>query len=392
MARSGRDGRVIWRATLDESWAGLGGDPGGTTLLAAHPLPAGDLDGDGTPDVIVQKSSFGAQPGGFEFKHAATLPLGVLSGRSGRRLWSAGPLPLGFRAFGDSQVNWASTMIIEPAAAPDLVVCHSSPFAPKAPPSPGPGSPTRPHLARVSGRTGRLLWDVALTEEAAPQVQWSSLKPSFGDVDGDGALDVVSIVPTPSGPQGFGCEVRAVSLRDGRLLWVYRLDSPPGPVDQPELVVADLDGDRRAEVVVSDRPDAGGRQGYALKALEGRDGQPRWTFRADPEGPQQVRGWLFLADLDGQGQPSACLSFGGSVHDYQGVRRIVVLDPKGQIRNDRDLSGPPDNASRDAGSCIPLAVDLTGDRRDEILFFSTGRTASGGPTSTNCGPGGTPAR
>ncbi len=379
VARSGRDGRVIWKAALDESWAGLGGDPGETTLLTAPPLPSGDLDGDGTPDVIAQTTRFGVRPGGFELKHAATLPLRALSGRSGRRLWSAGPLPLGFRAFGDSQVNWARTMIIEPVAAPDLLVGHSSPFAPTAPPSPGPNSPAWPHLARVSGRTGRLLWDMALTEENAPQGRWSSPEPGFGDVDGDGTLDVVSVVPTSSRPQEIGCEVRAVSLRDGRLLWVHHLDFQPGPIDQPELVVADLDGDGRAEVVVSDRPDAGGRPGYALKALDGRDGQVRWTFRADPEGPQQVRGWLFLADLDGQGRPSACLGFIGPVSDAQGVRRIVVLDPQGRVRANRDLSGPLDNAIRSTGSTLPRAVDLTGDRRDEIFFFSRHRLRVWGP-------------
>ncbi len=52
------------------------------TISRPSRLPAGDLDGDGTPEVFVQK--FDQQPGALKIKHAATLPLQVLSGRTGR--------------------------------------------------------------------------------------------------------------------------------------------------------------------------------------------------------------------------------------------------------------------------------------------------------------------
>ena len=54
-----------------------------------------------------------------------------------------------------------------PGEPPDLVVFHASPFAPDAPPTPTPNSAARPRLARVSGRTGRIAWDVPLGDQPA---------------------------------------------------------------------------------------------------------------------------------------------------------------------------------------------------------------------------------
>ena len=61
-------------------------------------------------------------------RRPATLPLLLLSGRTGRRLWTAGPLPLAFEAHGYSMVRWAEPRIVEPGAPPDILVRHDSPF------------------------------------------------------------------------------------------------------------------------------------------------------------------------------------------------------------------------------------------------------------------------
>ena len=381
VARSGRDGRLIWSTPLDESWLRFGDEPGGQTTLTAHPLPGGDFDGDGTADVVVQTVRYTSQPGGFEFQHAATVPLRALSGRSGRQLWSAGPLPLGFRAVGDSQVQWTRGMVIEPGGAADLVVGHLSPFDSTAPPAPGPNAPVKPRLARVSGQTGQILWDVALSDQSQPS-GWSPPRElGFGDVDGDGPLDFIgfALASNPTGGEIGGLEVRAISLRDGRVLWAHRLDFGPNPDARPELVVADLDGDGRAEVIVSDRPETGGQPGYAVKALDGRDGQVLWTFRADAFITPSVTGSLFLAHFNRQNPPSVGLSFGSINHDVQGVRQIIILDQHGRVRADQNLAGPPDGDSQFGGSPIAWAVDLTGDGRDEILAFSRAQTRVWGP-------------
>ncbi len=106
LARSGRNGRALWTRTLDDAesplnWeAWLGPQMASHSTLSTFPLPAGDLDGDGAPEVVVVKREDG---GRGDARGTAILPIQVLSGRSGRRLWGAGPLPsLGSQAFGYS--------------------------------------------------------------------------------------------------------------------------------------------------------------------------------------------------------------------------------------------------------------------------------------------------
>ncbi len=87
--RSGRDGHVIWTTTLDpaESWLG----PGRTDryYFTAFSPPEGDLDGDGTPDVFVLRPVPPSRPA--VFKQNATLPVQVLSGRTGDSLVAGRP-------------------------------------------------------------------------------------------------------------------------------------------------------------------------------------------------------------------------------------------------------------------------------------------------------------
>jgi hypothetical protein len=87
LARSGRDGRVLWRARL-EPWAEWlpRGKFATSYSLVSSPGPGADLDGDGTPDVFVKGA---ADAPLFERRHSSALQLKALSGRTGRLLWSA---------------------------------------------------------------------------------------------------------------------------------------------------------------------------------------------------------------------------------------------------------------------------------------------------------------
>ena len=72
VARSGRDGRVLWTRPLDDAESPLNWDDWLGPQMASHstlstfPLPAGDLDGDGAPEVVVVKREDGRPwpPGG----------------------------------------------------------------------------------------------------------------------------------------------------------------------------------------------------------------------------------------------------------------------------------------------------------------------------------------
>ena len=167
--------------------------------------------------MVVQK--FGLRLPTTANRQTASLPLQVLSGRHGRLLWQAGPLPPGFEAQGYAQIQWVETHPVEAGGKPDLLVRHGNSYPKPGTPAPAGHVPSRPSLARVSGRDGRILWDVNLSDEIEPEAGQRMAPHGFGDLNGDGALDVL-LSMTPSAPFGGpGVEVLALSLRDGKKIW-----------------------------------------------------------------------------------------------------------------------------------------------------------------------------
>ena len=355
VARSGSDGHAIWKTELDPRRIWYERGHGETYNLATQSLPDGDLDGDGTPDVLVQK--YPGQQGALEIKQAATLPLQVLSGRTGRRLWSAEPLPLGFEAFGFSSIQWALARVVERNGAPDVIVRHASPFVPSRALTTPRGGPTKPRLARVSGRDGRILWDIPLSEQQDQNNVENIPAPGVADLDGDGALDAVVVVPGWTGTARPDHELIAVSLHDGRVLWSLHLDFIYSFRTSPQLAVADIDGDKRPEVVVTEQPAVGDQMGFVLKALDGRDGTVRWTWNGgvSENSANQMYGSLTLADFGGDGRRTVCLSF----IDPKGRHRILLFDGNGRESAGREL--PPESAG------FVGVADVNGDGRDELL-------------------------
>jgi hypothetical protein len=370
LARSGRDGRLLWKTRLDawQDWSFWPEETDGYTL-SALPMPAGDLDRDGTPDVLVHRRSWGRNN-----DPPASLPLEILSGRSGRHLWSAGSIPpLGFRSIGYCRIIRTEARVCEPGKPPDLIVVYDLPRTDK-----------QMRLARLSGRDGGFVWDALLFEQQPGAIMAFADEPAFGDLDGDGCLDATLLMhfvfPSSGGPLTGGpqYELRAFSLRDGKLLW--RRPAPPAAVNRLDFQVGDLDGDGRAEGVLSTVLPGPFRQrgrGFIeLAALEGSDGSTRWTWRDDyVVETESLIPYFALGDLDGKGRKEVCVSLPG-----QTGRRLVILDGQGQERI-RDapavlpagtLAGPPadpDPKGRDeyllhAGP----PVDLDGDGRDELLL------------------------
>ncbi len=269
-----------------------------------------------------------------------------------------GPLAAGFRGIRLLSDPLGRGSDRRAARRPDVFVRHGSPFLPSRPLTAPGGVPTKPRLARVSGADGRILWDIPLSEEQDPNNMGYVPPPDFSDLDGDGALEVVIPVRGSPGTGHPDHELKAVSLRDGRLLWSHRLDFKNTFQNNPLFAVADLDGDHQPEVVVTEQPAAGELEAFAVKVLEGRDGTVRWTWNGGaPANPSiRVYGWLCLANLDGDGSRSVCLNF----NDPKGQSRILVFDKKGQERARRDL--PPGVNS------YLKAADVNGDGRDELLI------------------------
>jgi hypothetical protein len=357
LARSGRDGHVIWKIALDPwgSWLRPGG--GEDYSLAACPSPAGDLDGDGTPDVIVIKS--GTESDNLAAMRAATLPVQVFSGRTGTRLWASGSLPPGVRSQGERAL-WAVPRKVEPNGRPDLIVCHRSSYVtPGLKVSAGAAGAGGDRLARLSGRDGRVLWDVSLLHTNSAVFLEVASCDDF-DFNGDGGLDIV-LGPPPNSHVIAGSQpiLIAISLRDGKRLWSRPLMNDSGFVYQTEVSGSDDPG--RQTVVVTEGLDRGDRADLRICGYEGESGQPRWNTRPNTMpaiGPSPA--FMVMTDFDGNKRKFSCVSF----REPGGARRIVVLGPNGEERARRDFK-------RDDGRG-PLAADINGDGRDELLAWGDG--------------------
>ena len=115
--------------------------------------------------MIVTKR-FGSPPSANQ--RTETLGVELLSGRTGARVWSGGSLPESPFMTGQSDVDWATPCAVLPNGTPDLFVSHSI-------------GPSSRNLARVSGRDGRVIWDLTLSENvffldsvAGSSVTWTA--------------------------------------------------------------------------------------------------------------------------------------------------------------------------------------------------------------------------
>ena len=121
LARSGRDGRLLWQTQLDaweKSVYGLGRTMGYRFMALA--LPGGDLDGDGVADFVVSKRV--APPPG---KTDDTLPLEARSGRTGKWLWSTAISPtVGARKLAGRDVVGIDARACNPGGSPDVFLMY----------------------------------------------------------------------------------------------------------------------------------------------------------------------------------------------------------------------------------------------------------------------------
>jgi PQQ-like domain len=339
VARSGGDGHVIWKTEIDPRTNWFDPNNAGSYQLSSFPLPAGDLDGDGTSDVIVSKRPQIVLNGGDRMG-----AIELLSGRSGARIWSANPL----RPFEDQNVDWIEPCIVLANGTPDLVVQGTT------------GLSSRARLARVSGRDGRVLWNIPNSVEGVFDMFSGNRPHLFADLDRDGALDALVIIPHETTAQNNGYELLAVSLRDGQQLWKQPLRFERDINSIGDLRVGDVDGDELPEVVAVELLGDIGKQELSVRVFGGRDGKPRWTWAP---GVVQNMGenWtsIALADFDGNGTKHICISY--FLPGFLAGKRVVVLDEKGNVRVSRNLSF---SASHDL-----KAADLNGDGRDELLVF-----------------------
>jgi tRNA A-37 threonylcarbamoyl transferase component Bud32 len=391
---SGRDGRLldIWNVTWD-----MNGGYWNQRLLFP-PRPSGDLQGDGTLDVLAAAEIGLYGPRGYLGKSAEPtrwpFPLEALSGATGRKRWEAGEVPV--PPAGKSPQH---RLKILAAVCHDLegngkrdVICPFTfdGFA-------HGGIHIYLGVALVSGRDGSIRWTQSLSEQVLPGGGYN--REAIGlqtaaapqDLNGDGIADLVFAVPvhpTPLSPQGRGvkgdgCDIVAVSGWDGQILWRHRLARPLYPLGArswqeslPLPVIGDLEGSGRLHVIVADaRKAAEAKDGIEsmLLILDGKTGRPKrtWTWRDAREWfvelPLPTAPTPVLAKPNGAGRNAViCLPVterGEAPQPLKPVQRpkpsVVILDHEGKLQD------------RVEGASRVWSVNLDDDGKEEILCVTS---------------------
>lgn len=293
----GTTGKTPSRLLLGDGKLGFDAAPDALPLLFGTDMSgaAVDLDGDGDLDLVLTGAATAADgaPGVVILSSKGD---GTLADVTAKRL-AGGPFNASGVAVGD----------VDGDGDPDLF------FA-------GDQEPCRLYL-----NDGHGALQLAAPDAIPYDPQPGAGIPAFGDIDGDGSLDVY--LPTSGQDR--------VYLNDGKGRFTDFTDVLLGPESGAgkSAVVVDLDLDGHADVAVLDRPGA--------LRLYRNDGTGRlFDYSGDiaGQGAGSTNGGLAIGDLDGDGDDDLFVSRA----DFSRAALILSWSPLGEA--DRDGDGIPDLA------------------------------------------------
>jgi len=338
--------------------------PGNASGVSGSAARLGDLDGDGTADLLGCAAQT-TRSGRFR-------PLHAISGRTGVTLWSA-----------DIEVTRIEDVLaldvrdLDRDGLPEVIFAAGCDWGY----SHGLSTSSNDQqlwLAVLSGRRGAVVWKHALTRAygvppgaGAPGHRFDQgiLPLAYGDLDGDGTLDLV--VAGEAATDAPVAELRAVNGKTGQALWSHPLASGRFALTEiPPAAVADLDQDQRADVVALEFADTtapGGRIAW-LRGLGGGDGREMWSSRFEVASSwgridsQEVRQRC-------RPRPLTLRAAGGppliALNLWDQSERVVVVDAKGQTVSDFRLTS---DQGTHRGEFRLWSCDADGDGGDEILL------------------------
>jgi outer membrane protein assembly factor BamB len=338
LAISGKDGRVLWcwqaampKALADQRFTG---ENASTGVVLGSPAVVADIDGDGTPDLVVtcaqQAPKDGTEPRWVE----------ALSGRTGKSLWRfdvdnqwlAPPGPsVPDAAFWTNTIGVSSSSSMGFSTQPDQLYhkdfMHTAHGVPVPYPAVVGHVVQQPIIVLLAG-TRLVALDPRTGKTLGPPHDlgfWPLRTPQLASLTGAGNPQLLLVGPAPDtkpgadNPAGIPgirhpsgddkLTLTAVALDTGKALWSQPLRGYWGwnwfqhPFDWP--VLADLDGDGRPEIIVPTGDFAGQMKWSGVEVRDGATGTIRWRkklSRSTLFGElQQVNRILVGPDVDGDG-------------------------------------------------------------------------------------------
>jgi len=305
---------------------------------------AGDVDGDGVPDVVT--SAPGREAGG-----AKAGAVYLYSTKTGKLLWkvdgAAGDeLGTGVEAAGDTNKD----------GVPDVVA----------------GAPGGGKAYIYSGKDGRVLQ--MLTAENKDD-SFGRHVSGAGDVDHDGYADVIVGAPgNDAGGKGAG-RAYVFSGKDGHR--ILTLTGERAGDAFGSTVGASTDGKHLLLLVGA--PQAGPRHTGRTYVYDSLSGKPKFVIESDETG--NALGLMFvsvLGDVDGDGFPDVYASDWSNAAKGPSTGRVYVHSGK---TGKRLLTLTGETAGEGFGTCPAPAGDVDGDGHADLIVSSwqyAGAAVSGG--------------
>jgi hypothetical protein len=243
----------------------------------------GDVDGDGFDDVIV-----GAPKDGSAAPDAGLAR--VLSGPTGLTIWDFAGSEEG------DQQGWSvgAAGDADGDGVPDLIV--GAPLA-------SGGGTRRGRVQLFSGRTGRL---IRAHQGASDDARLGTAVAGVGDVDGDGYDDSAIAAREGQGPGS----VAVWSGRTGARVFVYRESQPSGELGVSLAPAGDVDGDGAPDLIAG-APGEDGSRG-AAHVISGRNGRLLRRLVGATDSGDFGRAVARAGDLDRDGVPDLAVGAPGT--------------------------------------------------------------------------------
>lgn len=326
-------------------------------LFGTRLAPAGDLDGDGVPDLIV------GAPGTSSDEEYGVGSVLVFSGRSGERL---------FVFLGDEGGSYMGSAVasvgdLDGDGVPEMVM--GTPY--------GTGSgPFGGGLVTVrSGFDGSVLYEF---DGSASGDYLGRAVAGMGDVDGDGVPDLLMAAPNAS-PSGRG-QAGLVQLRSGATGDILRQlegDEASAFFGQAIANVRDLDGDGVDDFAIGAPSASPGGMQNAGSVFVYSGASAKLLYQWDGLGRFDVFGAAIAGagDVDGDGVPDVIVGApGASPQGVSGAGSAFVFSGA-----TGKLLFRWDGAERDGalGQSVAIVGDLDGDGRAEVAVGAPSESPKG---------------